>query len=174
MCVCIYKPAGVEMPDYETLFQCYSSNRDGMGFATPNKVYHSLSYVNFAAKIKTVKTSEPCIIHFRWATHGSVRIGNCHPFAKGDVKFAHNGVLPIKSKNDKTDSELAFLNIIYPAIQINGFRSKEADRVIKSTAGPSRFAIMKGSDVELFGEWFKVKGCLYSNLNWLRLPYIEY
>lgn len=174
MCVCIYKPAGVKMPSYDTLFQCYSTNRDGMGFATPDKVYHSLSYVNFAKQIKSVKKSEPCIIHFRWATHGSVRLGNCHPFVKGDVKFAHNGVLPFESKHDRTDSEIAFVNIIYPAIKINGFRSKEADRVIEDTAGASRFAIMKGDDVELFGNWYEVDGCLYSNLNWLRLPYYKY
>lgn len=168
MCVCIYKPAGVKMPSCDTLFQCYSANRDGMGFATPTKIFHSLNYVKFMDALKDVKTAEPCIIHFRWATHGSVKTSNCHPFKRGDVKFAHNGVLPIASKNDKTDSEIAFVNIIYPAIQINGFRSAEADRVIQDTAGTSRFAIMKGSDVELFGDWFKVDGCLYSNLNWQR------
>lgn len=175
MCVIIYKPAGVEMPSNEILFECYSANRDGMGFATPNKTYHSLSYSQFMGRLKGVKKSEPCIIHFRWATHGSVKLANCHPFKKGDVTFAHNGVLDIASKNDKTDSEIAFVNIIYPAIEINGFRSKEADRVISETAGVSRFAIMKGRDVELFGNWFKVQGCLFSNLNWQRFSsYFKY
>lgn len=168
MCVIIYKPSGVEMPSSQILWDCYRVNHHGMGFATPKTVFRTLSYQQFFNAIKAVKTSEPCIIHFRWATHGSVKRTNCHPFSKGGVKFAHNGVLPIESKNDMTDSEIAFRNIIYPAIQHNGFKSEEADRVISQTAGSSRFAIMVGRDVELFGHWDEIDGCFYSNLNWQR------
>ena len=172
MCVIIYKPAGQAMPSKEILRDCYLTNRDGIGFATPDKNFHTLSFNTFMSNIKRVKTDEPCIIHFRWATHGSVKKSNCHPFVKGDIKFAHNGVLPIQSVNDKTDSEIAFDNIIYPVIQKNGFMSKEADRIIKKTAGSSRFAIMKGDQVELFGQWFKYDGLLFSNLNWR--PWYEF
>lgn len=48
-------------------------------------------------------------MHFRFATHGSVRNRNCHPFRDGDLFFAHNGVLPYPSVGDRTDSEFAFL-----------------------------------------------------------------
>lgn len=166
MCVIIYKPAGVKMPSREILFGCYTVNHDGMGFCTPKSIYHTLSYQDFEKALRTVVKGEPCIIHFRWATHGSVSIENCHPFAKGNVKFAHNGVLPVIPKGDMTDSETAFDNIIYPAIMANGFRSEEADRIIKQTAGTSRFAIMDGRDVELFGTWYVMDGLYYSNLNW--------
>lgn len=154
------------MPSREVLFDCHTVNHDGMGFCTPNSVYHTLSYPDFNRALRTVHKGDPCIIHFRWATHGSVKIENCHPFAKGDVKFAHNGVLPVVPRGDMTDSETAFDNIIYPAIMINGFRSEEADRIIKQTAGTSRFAIMDGRDVELFGTWYEIGGVYYSNLNW--------
>lgn len=168
MCVIIYKPTGKNLPSNKTLFQCYCQNPDGMGFATPTTVFHSLSYIDFMDALSRVTKYEPCIIHFRWATHGSVKVGNCHPFVKGDVKFAHNGVLPIASKNDMTDSEIAFRDIIYPAIQHNGFKSKETTRVINDTAGSSRFAIMQKNKVRLFGKWHKVDGLYYSNLNWCR------
>ena len=168
MCVAIFKPAGKEMPSARTLFRCYSINPHGMGFATPNSVYHTMKYEDFFDAVQRVPKEEPCIIHFRWATHGSVRLENCHPFVKGNVVFAHNGVLPIHPTGDMTDSETAFRNIIYPAIQKHGFKSKKADDVINAVAQGSRFAIMVGKDVELIGDWHKMNGIYYSNLNWCR------
>lgn len=166
MCVILYKPAGKQLPNNATLFQCYRVNHDGMGFCTPTMVYHTLSYIDFVNALEVVPVDEPCIIHFRWATHGSVKESNCHPFVAGDVKFAHNGVLPIPSENDMTDSEIALRRYIYPTIKEYGFESPEADAVIEEIAGTSRFAIMKGRKVELFGKWYKRKGIYYSNLNW--------
>lgn len=168
MCVCIFKPAGKNLPSNKTLFRCYAINPHGMGFATPTSVFHTLDYKDFFEAIKHVPKEQPCIMHFRWATHGSVRLENCHPFVKGDVVFAHNGVLPIPSVNDMTDSEIALNEIVYPAIHENGFKSPQADRIIKEAAHGSRFAIMVGKEVELFGEWHMVNGIYYSNLNWMR------
>jgi len=139
-----------------------------MGFATPTSVFHTLDYKDFFEAIRFVPKDQPCIMHFRWATHGSVKVANCHPFVKGNVAFAHNGVLPIPSRDDMTDSEIAFNEIIYPAIQASGFKTADTDQIIKDTAGASRFAIMVGNEVELFGEWHKVNGIYYSNLNWMR------
>lgn len=166
MCVILYKPAGVQMPNESVLYQCYRINRDGMGFCTPTMVYHTLSYLDLIRALEIVPVDEPCVIHFRWATHGSVKVSNCHPFVAGDVKFAHNGVLPIKSVDDKTDSEIAFNKYIYPAICKYGFESPKADKVINEVAGSSRFAIMKGDEVELVGRWYMKKGVYFSNLNW--------
>lgn len=168
MCVCLYKPAGRALPSNKTLFRCYAINRDGMGFATPTSVYHSMRYEDFFEALKQVPKADPCIIHFRWATHGSVRLENCHPFVKGNVVFAHNGVLPIQPIGDMTDSETAFKTIVYPAIQDYGFKSEEADRIINATAQGSRFAIMVGKDVQLIGDWHYMNGIYYSNLNWCR------
>ena len=168
MCVIIMKPAGKALPSNKTLFRCYATNPHGMGFATPTSIFHSMDYRDFFEAMRSIPVEDPCILHFRWATHGSKRIENCHPFAKGDVKFAHNGVLPIPSKNDMTDSEIAFNEIIYPAIVEHGFNSSRANEIIKQTAGCSRFAIMQGREVKLYGDWHVLNGIYYSNLNWLR------
>lgn len=167
MCVCLYKPAGAKMPPLSVLTACHRANPDGMGFCTPTAVYHTLNFFDFVDALAKVSQADPCIMHFRWATHGSVKLSNCHPFVMGRVKFAHNGVLPIDSIKDMTDSEIALKGIIYPAIKQHGFESPEADRIITKIAGSSRFAIMVGTKVELIGRWTLRKGVYYSNLNWL-------
>lgn len=165
MCVICYRPKGVKMPNMATLKKMYKRNPDGVGFCTPARTYKTLEFDDFAREIAKVG-DEPVIIHFRWATHGSVKKSNCHPFSKGGVKFAHNGVLPIPSENDKTDSQLCFERVVFPAITHLGWRSKEADEIIENAACGSRFAIMNGKDVELFGRWQQVNGLYFSNMNW--------
>jgi predicted glutamine amidotransferase len=39
-------------------------------------------------------TTRCAIVHVRWATVGSVRLENTHPFHYGEWSFAHNGTLP--------------------------------------------------------------------------------
>lgn len=80
MCVICYKPKGVEMPPKEILTAMYHANSDGCGFCSPTLSYRGFSFNEFYKKVKKVKKDEPCIIHFRLATHGSIRRANCHPF----------------------------------------------------------------------------------------------
>lgn len=46
-------------------------------------------------------------IHFRNATHGTVNVDNCHPFAIVDGTFAvmHNGIIPIDCRSDSKRSD---------------------------------------------------------------------
>lgn len=163
MCVIVFKPAGTEMPKNEIIRACARANRDGFGFCTPTKFYKSTSFERFREQLAKVETDEPCIMHFRYATHGNVCKGNCHPFKQGDVYFAHNGVLSIRPYAGKTDSETAFLKYIYPAIAKHGFHSSEADKAIEDTIEGTRFALMQGEDVRLFGDFKQIEGCFYSN-----------
>lgn len=55
----------------------------------------------------------PALFHSRWATHGSVRVGNCHPFLVGNshqTVLAHNGVLPKQAHpaqgDDRSDTAI--------------------------------------------------------------------
>ena len=165
MCLLIYKPAGNKLPSYNDLKAAADCNPDGFGFATPKTYFRSLNFDVFYTHLLNVKDSEPCIIHLRWATHGSVKISNCHPFKKGHVVFAHNGVLSIEPLKDKTDSETAFITRIYPTVQRYGLYSREVSQVVNSIIGGSKFAIMTtNGETKLFGNFTRLEdGNFYSN-----------
>ncbi len=169
MCCIIIVPRHTEIPSETVLKQVYAHNRDGMGFVSETNYFRTFDFNEFVDELQKVPTSENIIIHFRWATHGSVKIANCHPFvgyASGkEYFFAHNGVLPIPSKNDKTDSEICFRERILPAIRRLGFEG--AKKYIDHERNGSRFAIMRSDgEVELFGNYQYLQGCLFSNFRW--------
>lgn len=163
MCVIVYKPKGIQMPSDRIITACARANRDGFGFCTPDKFFKSTSLIAFENKLGSVRVDEPCIMHFRYATHGSVIQSNCHPFRQGNVSFAHNGILDIRPLKGKTDSETAFIKVIYPAIARYGLDSDEAKEAIADIIGYSKFAIMQGDEVRLFGDYETHGGCFYSN-----------
>ena len=80
MCVICVKPAGRALPTKAELKAMFVQNHDGCGFACKSFSYHSMDFEDFYESLCRVPKKEPCIIHFRWATHGSVGLGNCHPF----------------------------------------------------------------------------------------------
>lgn len=169
MCVIIIKPAGVAMPDKEILRAAMTANPDGFGLVSPSVCYKGLDRGSFLRKLGKVSETEPCMIHLRWATHGSVKRANCHPFRADGVWFMHNGVLNIRTSGDMTDSETAFQRVIMPAIERCGFGSAGMAAAIESVIGTSRFALMKGDEILTFGNFYRsADGCLYSNLNFQR------
>lgn len=169
------KPAGEKMPSKKILDLMAMHNHDGYGFVSSSgKACRTMSYSAFLQQLKQVKKSEECMVHMRWATHGSKSTHNCHPFhdKDTDIWFAHNGVLPIPSKNDMTDSEICFRETLVPAIKKYGFGSERFCRIEDNVRGCSRFAFMKDGKISMFGDWQEFDGCLYSNLNFL--PYSAY
>lgn len=168
MCLLIFKPKGRAIPSETVLRAAAKANPDGFGFATPNKYMRSLDFETFYKHLKSVKDDEPCIIHARWATHGSVKKSNCHPFRKDGVSFAHNGVLRIDPIGDKTDSETAFLLYILPAVKHYGLYSREVSEIVSRIIGTSKFALIdENGDSKLFGNFTRLEdGNFYSNLRW--------
>ena len=170
MCVLIIKPAGAKMPPKATLKQCFTSNPDGCGFAQGEKIVRSLNFETWYDEVSAIaERDKDAIIHFRYATHGSVRVSNCHPFKDSSTGaiFAHNGVLPIKALCDKTDSETYFKTCLVPLISKYGAFSKEVIEFIGETIGCSRFALMQNGEVRKFGVFHEYNGCHYSNLRWM-------
>ena len=167
MCVIIYKPKGIEMPGKEILAKINRHNHDGYGFVSTKHSFKTMYYGKFLNHLQRVRIDEDCIIHFRLATHGDKCRTNCHPFSECGVYFAHNGVLPITPMTGKTDSETAFRRIVYPAIARYGYHSDEADNIINSIIGLSRFALMYNGEVRLFGDYTVLDGIYFSNLRWL-------
>lgn len=166
MCVIIIKAAGQQLPTDTELRNAHRRNPHGCGFVSKSHHYKGMNFDTFLKYIHKVPKEEACIIHFRLATHGSKCKANCHPFNRGNIWFAHNGILSIRPEGDMTDSETAFQNIIYPAIQKYGFKSSYVTRVIDKIIGYSKFAMMdENGNVRTFGQFIRFNGRLYSNLN---------
>lgn len=166
MCVIVVKKRGIAMPTKKVLKACATANRDGFGFVSESASYKTMDFEDFYDHLKAVPKKENCIIHFRWATHGSTKVSNCHPFEHNGIYFAHNGVMNVKPYNDKTDSETAFRKYIYPMVVKFGLQSDDLREYMGLIGGTSRYAIMKDGDVALFGSYSQLDGVLYSNMNW--------
>jgi len=87
MCIAVIKPKGVQMPDRETLSNCFTSNPHGAGFAYNRNgityiVKGLMSFVDFYEELKkhNLSNEENVFLHFRIATHGLRDGGNTHPF----------------------------------------------------------------------------------------------
>lgn len=172
MCVITYIPAGVETPQNSLFWRIYQCNPHGIGIATPAGINRTLSFKQFIKQIKHRNIDDPCIIHFRFATHGSVSIKNCHPFYdhQTGITFAHNGVLPIPSRNDRTDSEIFFRDTALPLFNAYGVLSDKALYQIDQQRHGSRFIFMHGSQVIMQGDYTQIDGVYYSNTRFLHTP----
>ena len=171
MCVICVKDKGVQMPSEKEMRLAFEHNPHGWGIATSNGLFaHGMDFDKFLSLIKFVGEEDTCIIHFRIATHGSVKVKNCHPF-KADLNgaplyFAHNGILPIRPRGDMTDSETEFRDVILPAAQIFGYGSSAFEQMIVRRIGFSKFAFMRKGKVKVYGRWYREdNGLLWSNLN---------
>ena len=170
MCVIIYKPKGVELPSIELLTKAHQRDPHGCGLVTPNVYYKGLSFESFKRHIKKCSAEEPMLIHFRLATHGSIKKSNCHPFFDSETNtfFMHNGVLSaIKVKGDRTDSETAFRNILVPYIKRYGLDSIELAETANWIKGYSKFAFMQDDRVILFGDYIYRDGLYFSNMRFI-------
>lgn len=171
MCVIIYKPQGVKMPNDYILELAAISNRDGFGYVSTSNSGKYLNFDTFYNDISQIDTDENILMHFRYATHGSICVYNCHPFCNSnkDIYFMHNGVLPVMPMYDKTDSEIVFVNKFLPIIAKYGYNSKQLDKAVKNIIGTSKFAFMHNNDVKLYGNYEMIDGVYFSNLRFL--PY---
>lgn len=174
MCVIIVKKRGIDVPTQNILSQAFKANSHGCGFAVAKKsglyLYKTLNFKKFCKNFySNVKKDDDCIIHFRLATHGSICRENCHPFANetNDLIFAHNGVLPIESVENKTDSQILFETILAPAAKLYGVKSRTFAQIADSVRSTSKFAFLDANGVTTFGSFESVNGLLFSNLRGL-------
>lgn len=171
MCIIIAKPQGVALPPAQTIYNCALHNPHGFGFATVAGVYKTMDFRTFYKRLQEVADVDTAmILHFRIATHGSLKRANCHPFwdKETGVAFAHNGILNIEPYKDMTDSETAFRGLYVPIIREYGLDSDELRYEVHETIGFSRFAFLgPDSEIRLFGHFYKWRGCAFSNQSFL-------
>ncbi len=157
------------MPSIHILEQMFLHNHDGIGFCTSSgQSWHGMSFYKFLAELGKTDDKDEIIIHMRWATHGSVSAKNCHPFydEKHDIWFAHNGVLPIRSTHDRTDSEIFFREHFLPMLESHPYNSRVLWDWVNVERGMSRFIFMHKGKVKRLGAWYPFAGCYFSNMHW--------
>jgi len=125
MCLLTFIPDYVS-PDMEKFTVAAKSNPDGFGFAihTGKSIIrrHSMDFNQLADQFLSLRSQHqgPATFHFRWATHGSETLDNCHPFVLGgdrDSVMAHNGILPVEiRKGDKRSDTRVFAEDYMPNI----------------------------------------------------------
>lgn len=162
MCILILKPKGVNLPDYATLCRCAKRNPHGFGFAVQgSKPFKTLDFNKFIDALYSADENLPMMIHFRLATHGSIKPSNCHPFRDdtNGLTFAHNGVMNIHTLADKTDSETAFKLLFSPSADRYGLTSQKFRATVETIRGDSRFGIMADDgEIFAFGRFFDSDG----------------
>lgn len=109
MCLAIYKPEGLLIPE-DHLEEGFDSNPHSAGFAVVDdgrvKIFKGyFKWEEFLAAYRPWAFRQ-ALVHFRWATHGSRDVKNCHPFrVTDDIVMIHNGVLDISTNSKPKRSD---------------------------------------------------------------------
>jgi hypothetical protein len=174
MCIIAAKPAGVAWPEEKYIRACYDGNPDGVGMAWADKSglhvwKKSTSWQSFWKHLKAV---EECsvLMHCRYATNGSIRTKNCHPFLlPNGVAMVHNGIIDIEPlKKDMTDSETFGLSYIAP-FSAKELRKPHVKGLLETAIGSRNKIVMldrrgefiflnKEAGEEFEGIWFSNHG----------------
>ncbi|MEM1724557.1 MAG: hypothetical protein QXW71_02115 [Thermoplasmata archaeon] len=189
MCVIIYKPRGIELPNDETLQKCWDCNPDGAGIAwiEDGWVIVRKGFMEFEELLKELKkrdwTDVDLVIHFRLMSKGLKKPELCHPFkvdhridqakklryrTKSWVLF-HNGTLTGFGGDWKSDT-LDFANWL-GRLKKMGLSDNGIIEVVSKIGSLDRFVLMRPGIVKLIGRWHKKEDCWFSNLSWDRLKW---
>lgn len=158
------------IPD-ETLTNCNTNNPDGVGFMyrdDNNQIIISKGYdlPSTIGELKKLNDYDVCI-HFRYATHGAVSGGNCHPFPVSNsvyelqrtdnmcnIGLAHNGIIAGFPPSKEISDTMQFI-LSLPHIP------EDIVSTLEKTFG--KFCLMTADHNYLFGEFVEDMGCYFSN-----------
>lgn len=185
MCVIVFKPAGVAIPDYETFSLCWDTNPDGFGmcYADGQSVTIDKGYMDVVSAWLAMSKLNPAhaaILHFRISTSGLVDSGACHPYpittktahlralrlVNLPYALAHNGIVG-KGGKVLNDTQLWIQHELAPYM---GAPKEETHKFVDEWAeyASSRFAILYAdTSYHLAGRWTQDdNGLFYSNTHW--------
>jgi len=191
MCLIIYKPKEVELPEIEHFKQASINNPDGIGIMVMSDTLNHIKikkdfkdYSEVYSYLKNNTTNLDSIgIHFRLATSGIKSIGNRHPFPVTQNKelliapevncrlgLMHNGVLSQYSNHPKlSDSQKFIMDIIAePEIKEN-LENPAVRKLIENYICGDKLLIFDSKKrlIHLFGNFTQGQnGCIYSNLSY--------
>lgn len=193
MCIIIYKPKGIAMPDKERLSTAWEKNKDGGGF-----MYFSNSMVKgrkgftclkgMLASLSSLSPEEregDIVMHFRIKTHGKINAECCHPFPLTDsydemskskwlsgVGVAHNGMLGIIPETQDVSDTMCFIK---HCIMKHQEVISDKDVMFDMARGSNKFAFMvaDGQRVILVGDFIEDGGVKYSNYGYKKPVYLS-
>jgi glutamine amidotransferase len=148
MCVLIYKPAGTSVSE-SILRGCFDRNDDGLGIGHSDgstlHIWRTLTNIDEACKRAALLNDYPAMIHFRYATHGTVSMENVHPFWINDTRRAlvgHNGIIQIGTQAGESDTR-SFVSNVLANMRDGWWNNHIARTQIEKLLGGSRLAIME-------------------------------
>ena len=198
MCIIAIKPKNKKLQDKDVLHTCFTRNPDGSGymFVHDNVVEIKKGFMNFDefynSLIKDYKEydldKQNLVMHFRIGTSGQSRLGCTHPFAitndydvlntthlTSNIGVCHNGI--ISNYNDRngkySDTQIYIAKVLTPLIKlnINSYKFKDVQTIIKDTTN-SKWAILdKFDDVYTIGDFVDDNGYLYSNSTYKKFEF---
>jgi glutamine amidotransferase len=118
MCVAIYIPAGATVAE-NILRGVFRRNDDGVGVAWSDgsklDIWRTMNDINGVVSLVASLRDYPVLVHFRYATHGTVTMDNVHPFWLDERRravVAHNGVIQIGIANNESDTRSFVRNVL--------------------------------------------------------------
>lgn len=173
MCLIAYSPKGV-LVDRAILAYAYYQNPDGIGIMSSAGIEKfmgkkALKRARRYLETYLVPKGVPYAIHFRWATHGDVKMVNTHPYEspQGTHWIMHNGVLGVTSGEataDESDTAVYVRKYLHEA---PGFDDKQYwDTVSTHIGWGNKFCVMDANGEfrlcnDDAGEW--IGGIWFSN-----------
>jgi len=159
MCLAIAHPCGVTVPA-DHFREAFSSNSDGAGFAywDGSSVVIKKGFFKVKKLIKAYMkeaAGKPCLVHFRWATHGNINVNNCHPFRLSSGAAAiHNGVLDYTSTVEKSDTSHFCDEILSPLLAVLPADSPAVRHLVEETIGSgNKIAVLSnGGEIVIYNE----------------------
>lgn len=173
MCLIIASPEG-KVPTCGVIDQGWRDNSDGWGLMYSdgkNIVVKKGMNINGLKPLLTNLNGAPYVLHYRWATHGTKGLDNCHPFkVTKKLYMAHNGVINIDCTNKLMSDTWHFAQLLRgDGLDHTTIKEKEVIKSIEKAIGKSNklaFLDDKGSITlanEDSGTW--KDGVWFSNTN---------
>lgn len=186
MCIIAAKPTGIDLPTKDIFDSCFTSNKDGIGFAynlpgerpTISKGMFTVKSLMENIDDHGITKEHNLVVHFRFGTHGKKDAGNCHPFpistsfkdmrvldCECDCAVSHNGIFGSMPRSDKYSDTMKFVGgILASPDLINNLNTPSIKELIRGYCGTSsKLSFLTKDGITNIGEWELEEGISYSN-----------